>query len=271
MSSCSGDSNSNLSRNYIFFKGQNYNQVEIKNEEKGKGKEKPFTDNDYEINNLDYKEALEYDKRTFFEYYFSLIRMNHIIVFTFYTKTDYNSKFIKYYFFFFIFCLSYTVNALFFTDSTMHEIYEDKGAYDFIYQIPIIIYSTIISSVIKLILNQIISLEKKVVQIKKIKNVEQSLKEAKIFMKNLKLKFMIFFSLIIFFLLLFWYYLASFGAVYKNTQIILIKDTLISFGTSLIYPFFIEIIPCTLRICALRAKKKNKNCLYKASLLCQLL
>ena len=266
--------NRNLSRNYFFFnKDKNYNQGKINNEEKEKEKKKkkPFMDNDYEINNLDYKDALEYDKRTFFEYYFSLIRMNHIIVFTFYTKTDYNSQIIKYCFFFFSFCLFYTVNALFFTDATMHKIYEDKGAFNFIYQIPNMIYSTIISTLIKLILNQIISTEKKVVQIKNIKVTENSMKEAKIFIKNFKIKSIIFFSLVIFFLLLFWYYLASFGAVYKNTQIILIKDTLISFATSFIYPFFIEIIPCSLRISALRAKKKNYNCLYKISLLFQLL
>ena len=43
------------------------------------------------------------------------------------------------------FTIEYTVNALFYNDDTMHKIYESKGQLDLAYQIPIIIYSTIIS------------------------------------------------------------------------------------------------------------------------------
>ena len=50
-----------------------------------------------------------------------------------------------------------------------------------------------------------------------------------------------------------------------NTQIHLIKDSVISFGLSLIYPFGIYLIPCMFRIPALQAKKKDKRCLYKLS------
>ena len=34
--------------------------------------------NDYELNTLQYKDALEKDKRTFFEFYISLLKVNHI-------------------------------------------------------------------------------------------------------------------------------------------------------------------------------------------------
>ena len=47
--------------------------------------------------------------------------------------------------FFISLCLDFVVNALFFIDDTMHKIYEDKGKFDFLYQIPQIIYSSIIS------------------------------------------------------------------------------------------------------------------------------
>ena len=51
--------------------------------------------NDYEINSLSYEEALKYNKRTFFESYFSLIRTKQILCFTFFNKSDYNSRPIK--------------------------------------------------------------------------------------------------------------------------------------------------------------------------------
>ena len=47
-----------------------------------------LTDN--ELNTLEYKKALKYDKRTFIEYYISLIKLKQIIVFTFFPLNDYN-------------------------------------------------------------------------------------------------------------------------------------------------------------------------------------
>ena len=62
-----------------------------------------------------------------------------------------------------------------------------------------------------------------------------------------------------------------FGAVYRNTQIHLIKDTLTSFALSLVYPLGIYILPGLFRIPALRAKNRNKKCLYKISKLVNLI
>ena len=84
------------------------------------------------MNNLSYKEALKLDKRNYCQYYFSLLRTKHIFIFTFFTNTDYNSKIIKIILFLFSFSLYFTVNALFFNDSTLHKIYEDLGRYNFI-------------------------------------------------------------------------------------------------------------------------------------------
>ena len=70
--------------------------------------------------------------------------MKHILIFSFYTYTDYNSKFIKIILFLFSFSFSFTINALFFNEKALHKIYEDQGKYNFIYQILTILYSTII-------------------------------------------------------------------------------------------------------------------------------
>ena len=62
-----------------------------------------------------------------------------------------------------------------------------------------------------------------------------------------------------------------FGAIYRNTQFHLLKDTLVSFGLSLLYPFGIYLIPGFFRIPSLSDPKKKKECLYKLSRLLQLL
>ncbi len=59
--------------------------------------------------------------------------------------------------------------------------------------------------------------------------------------------------------------------MYKNTQIHLIKDTLISFGTSMLYPFILYFFPGIFRIPALNDKKKDKEFMFKISKVIQLL
>ena len=226
-------------------------------------KEKTLENNDYELNSLAYKEALEKDKRTYLQYYFSLLKIKHLLIFTFYTKTDYNSRIIKIILFFFSFSLYLTINVLFFNDSTMHKIYEEKGNVNFIYYIPQILYSTIISAVISFIIKYLSLSEKNIIEIKTTKK-NKSEKAAKI-LKCLKIKFVIFYILCFILLLFFWYYLSCFCVIYINTQIPLIKDTITSFGLSLLYPFGINLIPGIFRISSLKESNKDRELMYKFS------
>ena len=219
--------------------------------------------NDYELNTLTYEKAVLIDKRTYIQYYFSLIKITHLIIFTFYTKTDYNSKIIKISLFLFSFTLYYVVNALFFNDSTMHKIYEDEGSFNFIYQLPQIIFSTIISAIINAIVKFLSLSEKKILSIKDEQN-NVKLKASKV-LKCLTIKIILFFILIFSFLLFFWYFLSCFCAVYINTQISLINDTIISFGLSLLYPFIINLLPGISRLYALYTQNKDKKCIYNFS------
>ena len=121
---------------------------------------------DYELNNISYNQALKVDDRTFLQYYLSLLKEKHIIFFTFIPKKDYNSFIIKLCLFIFIIPLNIVVNALFFNDTMMHKIYEDKGNYNFIYIIPRIIYSVLIISIINIILQTIFLSQKNIIEIK---------------------------------------------------------------------------------------------------------
>ena len=225
--------------------------------------------NDYELNNFSYKDALQLDKRVFSQYYLSLLKYNQIIIFTFYTNNDYNSKIIKISLFLLLFSSYYAVNALFFDNSTIHTIYLNKGKYDFVYLVPQIIYSSIICSIIKVITSYFSLTEKDIIYIKK-KEENKNETITKLF-KCLLIKFLIFYILTYIFLILFWYYLSCFCAVYQNSQIHLIKDTLISYLLSLLYPFGFCLIPCSFRLIALRAKNADKEFLYKFSIILQII
>ena len=225
--------------------------------------------NDYEMNDLSYNSALILDKRGYWELYFSLLRMKHLLIFTFYTSSDYNSKIIKITLFFFSFALFYTINTLFFTDSTMHKFYESQGNFKLIYQIPQILYSTLITTPINKIINYFSLSEKDIL---KFKSEKKDIKGKRAVLLNLLLfKFVTFFILIFLFLLLFWYYLSCFCAVYRNTQIQVIKDVIISFGLSLVYPLGINLLPGIFRIPSLRNKNKDKAIMYQISKIIQLI
>ena len=221
--------------------------------------------NDFEMNNLDYNNALIQDNRSFWQMYVSFIKTKHPIYFTFLLKNDYNSFIIKICLFIISFTLEYSINALFFNDSTMHKIYEDRGDYNFIYQLPQTIYSFLISFGITKLLSYFILSEKKVSEIIKTKDSEMKNKINELFKKSIY-KLRIFFVLILLFQLLFFYYLSSFCGVYKNTQGALIINTIISFVLSLfIYFYFFCLIPCAMRYYSLNGKNKDRKCLYNAS------
>ena len=122
--------------------------------------------NDQELNNLDYKNAIKYDKRTYFQYYWSLLKKKQLLLFTFFPTNDYNLISLKIALLILSFSLYFTINGFFFTDDTMHKVYKDNGVFDFIYQIPQILYSNLICTIINLIVRFLSLSQKDILSIK---------------------------------------------------------------------------------------------------------
>ncbi len=243
----------------------NFNPNKNKNNKKIKNTIMKYTD--YELNSMTFKNALAYDKRSYIQYYLSLLRTKHILISAIMPSYDYNSRISKICLFLFSFTLYYCINAIFFTDNIIHIITEDDGEFNFIYQLPQILYSSIISSFISMLIRYLSLFEKDMLKFKnsKEKNIEEDKNKL---MKFLRMKFVWFFNISLAFLFLFWYYLSCFCVVNKNSHIHLLKDTLISFGFSLIYPFGIYLIPGIFRITSL---KKKSLCLYRIDKITQMI
>ena len=160
--------------------------------------------NDNEINLLEYEQAREKDKRTFCQYYFSLLRTKHILIFTFLQNQDYNSLSIKIYIFFFTLEINYVVSAMFYSDETMHKINVDKGSFDLTYQLPIMIYSLLISTIIKVVINNLGLYEGDILLFKKSKN-KNLIEQQKVLFK-IKCKIVLFLLLLIFYYFSFGYF-----------------------------------------------------------------
>ena len=221
-----------------------------------------------EINDLSFEDALAKDNRNFFQYYSSLLKTRHSIIYIFYSE-DYNLKTIKISIQIFDFATLISINALFFNDSTMHKIYVDQGSFDLIYQLPQIIYSAIISWVLNALIQLLGLTEDNILSFKNDKYPLQNLNQKyNKLITIIKIKLTFFYILNISILVVYWYYVTCFCGIYRNTQIHLLKDSLISYITSLITPFGIYIFPSIFRILALRKKSKI---LYILSKLLQML
>ena len=219
--------------------------------------------NEFELENLSYKMALKLDKRTYCNYYTYLLGRGQLLLFTFITKNDYNIRSLKISMFITFLSLSYAINILFFTDDSIHDILKTEGAFDILNELPKILYSSLISSVANIIIVILALSENNILQLKNSnKKIDKSVKMTK---KILKIKFMFFFLLGFLLLFISWYYVSCFCLIYKNTQLYAIKDTAFNFGLSLIYPFGFCLIPGIFRIASLRAKRKNREKMYKFS------
>ena len=218
---------------------------------------------DYELNELEYEEALIYDQRSFFQTYFYLVKMEHRLIFNFCVYKDYNIVPIKWSKFCFILATDMCMNVFFFSDATMHKIFLSYGKYDFIQQIPQIIYSTIISQIIEVLLCFLTLTDKHMYEIKGMEPEKRDKETVGNIFKTMSRKIFFYFLITFLIFLVYWYIVAVFCAVYENTQITYIKDSLFSSLLSLIFPFILYIFPSAFRGCSL--KWKNNNCLYKFS------
>ena len=219
---------------------------------------------DSELNSLSYRLALIFDKRTYINYYISLIKTKHPLIFSFFPNTDYNIIILKISILLLSFAIYFAINTLFFNDSVIHEIYENEGKYNISSQIPKIIYSFIISHIICMLLKYFSLPEKQLLILKyetTLKNVNY---EADKVNRCFFIKYIIFYIVGLLFLILFWYYLSSFCAVFQNSQKYPFINTLICVFFSFIYPLFINLLPGIFRMHSLN-KETNRECLYKFS------
>ena len=147
----------------------------------------------------------------------------------------------------------------------MHRIYINKGLFDFENQIPIAIYSSLITKILNFPISLLGLSNDKIIDFKQNQISQGIKKRGNELILCLKIKFACYFIIGLIFLLFFWYYISMFGIIYKNTQYHLLKDSLISFIISLLSPFAIYLLPGLFRIPSLSNLNKNKEYMYKFS------
>ena len=222
---------------------------------------------DYELNELEYKKAIELDNRNFFRIYWYYLKREHIILYTFFNWNDFNLFSVKLSKLFFLISSDMAFNVFFFSDESMHKIYESGGDSNFVGQFAQMIYSTIISQLLQVFINFLTMTDINYYQLKELKRDNNiNGKKGISIIRRIKIKLIAYFCSSFLLFLFFWYTASAFCSVYTNTQGIFIGDSYMSFLMGLIYPFALYLIPAGLRIISLKfGKKQNLRILYSLS------
>ena len=218
---------------------------------------------DYELDDMDYEEALIYDNRSYLKMYWSSLIDSQIILNTFFSDNNLNLFIIKLSFFIFSFEISFFLNTLFYTDEYISDAYHNNGVLDFVSGLPKSIYSFIATLLLTNLLKILSNSRSELLKIIREKSKDKeyfNLINAKL--KKVKIKLIIYFILIFVLGLFFLYYVSSFCAVYRYSQKYWLYGCLESFAMDFATAFVTSLFVSFFKYIAI---KKKIKCLFTLS------
>ena len=212
-----------------------------------------------ELNELPFEKAIKYDKRNICIYYGNILLTSHIILSVFFRYNDYNLFIVKLGLLLMTFPINLTFNIFFFTNKNIKLSYINSmdDISTFWSNIPNTIYSSILASVFLILLKFMALTHNSVRTLRKMNNVDKAEEKSKCILKCIKLRIALYYLLSFIFLIIFGFYVLCFCAVFENTQIELVKSTLISWLISILYPFIICFLTSIVRVLALKLENKH--------------
>ena len=224
-----------------------------KNKKKNNIIEEPKTCLEYE--EMSFQSALLYDHRNIFYAYWEELKDKQIFLCLFFNK-GLMLKQLKIASFIIATATDFFFNAFFYTDKFISKNYEE-GALEYAVTLPKTILSSILAQLFSCFLDYLISSKMILLFLKKKKKKNDIYyRQCNSLISMCICKIRVFIGVTFFSLVFFWYYITAFCAVYQNSQINWIKDTLNSFWISLLTPLALCFISLLLRNISL--KKKNK-------------
>ena len=228
---------------------------------------------DSEIQDLDYEEAIIYDKRSYFRMYWGFLVDSQIILGTFCTDNNLDLFVIKLSFLVFTFQISFFLNALFYTDEYISDAYHNDGVLDFFSGLPKSIYSffatlittnllsSFFATLITTNLLRMLSSSKNELMrvIKSNGRIQHYADIINIKLAKLRKKLIVYFILVFLLESFFLYYVTVFCAVYRYSQKYWFIGCLESFAMDSFVAFIICIILALFRYISIKARTK---CFY---------
>jgi len=229
---------------------------------KKKDKKKLFQDI-YNLQDMDYEEAVIYDKRGYLRMYLGFLVDTQIILGTFCTDNHLDLFVIKLSFFIFTFQISFFLNALFYTDEYISNAYHNNGVLDFISGLPKSIYSYIATLITTNLLRMLSNSKNELIRLIKGNIMFKTyLYLIHVKLAKLRKKLIIYFTLVFLLTLFFLYYVSAFCAVYKYSQKYWFFGCIESFGMDALVSILICFFLALFRFISIQ---NHIKCLYITS------
>ena len=213
-----------------------------------------------DIQDLDYEEAIIYDKRSCLRMYWGFLVDSQIILRTFCVHNKFDLFVINLSFLVFTFQISFFLNAFFYTDEYISDAYHNDGVLDFFSGLPKTIYSFVATLIITNILGMLSSSKGELMRV--VRRNRQSNNYERIInskLAKLKNKLIFYFILIFLFESFFLYYVTIFCTVYKYSQKYWFFGCLESFGMDYAVSLIICVFLSLFRYISIKVQSK---CLY---------
>ena len=249
----------NVNSNYIEYNSQmEMKQVETKNQNikiktiKNISEKKNISE--YEINELSFISSKKYDKRTFAQVYFSIIKQNHLLLNTFFNFNDYELIYNKISLLIIQVSICFFFNTLFFSNKQIKNIYHNKKENKLAFHFGILkaFFVSIFASFILDLLKFVCLSNKAIIIILKEKDLQKANDFISLYLKNKKIKLYIYYILSLLFLFLSIYYVVIFCSIFINSQLYLFLDSFISCIMIFMYPLFISIFISLFRVISIK-------------------
>ena len=215
----------------------------------------------YDMLDMNYEEAILYDKRGYFKMYWGYLVDTQIILGTFCTDNYLDLLIIKLSFLVFTFQISFFLNAFFYTDEYISDAYHNDGLLDIISGLPKSIYSYIATLITTNLLRILSNTKSELMRLikEKQKNNKNYLYLIHEKLSKLKKKLIVYFILVFLLNLFFAYYVTAFCAVYKYSQKYWFLGCFESFGMDTLVCIIICIFLALFRFISI---KKRIKCCY---------
>ena len=209
------------------------------------------------IQELDYEEAIIYDKRGYLKMYWGFLVDSQIIFGTFCTDNHLDLFVIKLSFLVFTFQISFFLNALFYSDEYISDAYHNDGILDFVSGLPKSIYSFFATLITTNILKMLSSSKNELMRVIRRNGKFQNYSNIiNIKLSKLRKKLCFYFFLLFLLGAFFLYYVTVFCAVYRNSQKYWFLGCLESFGMDFLVALIVCIILALFRYISIKSKIK---------------
>ena len=219
-----------------------------------------------DFDDMDFDDAIKYDKRPFCEYFCDKFKENQIIMNTFFNKENLKPITIKAILLLLNIELYFVINGFFYSESYISELFhsdEEEKFFSYLHRsISRFFYTTVVGVIVSTLMDCILIEEKKVKRVfkrEKENHIEVKNEISKIF-KSIKINYIIFMVICFFISLFSWYYVCCFNSAYPGVKVEWIKSSITIMIIMQILSFLAGLIVSIIRLISFTFKSEK---LYK--------